>query len=48
MRAARDILRVKAPDLQCDGEMHGDSALSPEIRDRLHRTPRSTAKPTCW
>ena len=36
MREARDILRVKAPDLQCDGEMHGDSALSPEIRDRLH------------
>jgi malate dehydrogenase (oxaloacetate-decarboxylating)(NADP+) len=40
MRAARDILRLKAPDLQCDGEMHGDSALSPEIRDRLH--PDST------
>ncbi|MCE1185918.1 MAG: NADP-dependent malic enzyme, partial [Rhodocyclales bacterium] len=36
MRAARDILRVKAPDLQCDGEMHGDSALDAEIRDRLH------------
>ncbi len=36
MRAARDILVSKAPDLQCDGEMHGDSALSPEIRDRLH------------
>ncbi|HRD35042.1 MAG TPA: NADP-dependent malic enzyme [Rhodocyclaceae bacterium] len=32
MRAARDILRVSAPDLQCDGEMHGDAALSPEIR----------------
>ncbi|WP_334170028.1 NADP-dependent malic enzyme [Zoogloea sp.] len=40
MRAARDILRLKAPDLQCDGEMHGDSALSPEIRERLH--PDST------
>ena len=40
MREARDILRVKAPDLQCDGEMHGDSALSTEIRDRLH--PDST------
>jgi malate dehydrogenase (oxaloacetate-decarboxylating)(NADP+) len=40
MREARDILRVKAPDLQCDGEMHGDSALSHEIRDRLH--PDST------
>jgi malate dehydrogenase (oxaloacetate-decarboxylating)(NADP+) len=40
MRAARDILRDKAPELQCDGEMHGDSALSAEIRDRLH--PDST------
>ncbi len=40
MREARDILRVKAPDLQCDGEMHGDSALSHEIRERLH--PDST------
>ena len=40
MREARDILRVKAPDLQCDGEMHGDSALSAEIRERLH--PDST------
>jgi len=40
MREARDILRVKVPDLQCDGEMHGDSALSAEIRDRLH--PDST------
>ncbi|MBP8266485.1 MAG: NADP-dependent malic enzyme [Zoogloea sp.] len=40
MRAARDILRVQAPDMQCDGEMHGDSALSAEIRDRLH--PDST------
>ena len=40
MREARDILRLQAPDLQCDGEMHGDSALAPEIRDRLH--PDST------
>jgi malate dehydrogenase (oxaloacetate-decarboxylating)(NADP+) len=40
MRAARDILRVTAPDLECDGEMHGDSALSAEIRERVH--PDST------
>jgi malate dehydrogenase (oxaloacetate-decarboxylating)(NADP+) len=40
MREARDILRLKAPDLQCDGEMHGDSALSAEIREHLH--PDST------
>jgi malate dehydrogenase (oxaloacetate-decarboxylating)(NADP+) len=40
MRAARDLLRASAPDLACDGEMHGDSALSPEIRERVH--PGST------
>ena len=40
MRAARDLLRVSQPDLVCDGEMHGDAALAPEIRDRVH--PDST------
>ena len=40
MRAARDILRTIEPDLQCDGEMHGDAALSQHIRDRVH--PDST------
>ncbi len=40
MRAARDLLRVAQPDLQCDGEMHGDAALAPEIRDHVH--PAST------
>ncbi len=40
MRAAREMLRSSEPALICDGEMHGDSALSPEIRARLH--PDST------
>ena len=40
MRAARDVLRVTEPDLVCDGEMHGDAALDPEIRERVH--PDST------
>ncbi len=40
MREARDILRTTAPDLECDGEMHGDAALSPAIRDMMH--PDST------
>ena len=40
MRAARDLLRVTQPDLTCDGEMHGDSALAPDIRERVH--PDST------
>jgi malate dehydrogenase (oxaloacetate-decarboxylating)(NADP+) len=35
MRQARDLLRTLCPQLNMDGEMHGDSALSPEIRQRL-------------
>jgi malate dehydrogenase (oxaloacetate-decarboxylating)(NADP+) len=40
MRAARDILRSTVPDLNVDGEMHGDAALSVDIRDKVH--PDST------
>jgi malate dehydrogenase (oxaloacetate-decarboxylating)(NADP+) len=40
MRAARDLLRAAVPGLECDGEMHGDSALSADIRARAH--PEST------
>lgn len=40
MREAVGILRSKAPDLIMDGEMHADSALDPEIRERFH--PEST------
>jgi malate dehydrogenase (oxaloacetate-decarboxylating)(NADP+) len=34
--AARRIIQERAPDLEVDGEMHGDAALSQEIRDRLY------------
>jgi malate dehydrogenase (oxaloacetate-decarboxylating)(NADP+) len=40
MREAAEILREIAPGLECDGEMHGDSALSPEIRAKAN--PEST------
>jgi malate dehydrogenase (oxaloacetate-decarboxylating)(NADP+) len=40
MRAARELLLAAAPDVVCDGEMHGDSALAAEIRD--HVNPDST------
>ncbi len=40
MRAASDMLRATNPGLECDGEMHGDAALSPEIRAKVN--PDST------
>jgi malate dehydrogenase (oxaloacetate-decarboxylating)(NADP+) len=32
MRAARDLFVQRAPGIQCDGEMHGDAALSESVR----------------
>ncbi len=32
MRAARDLFVQRAPHIECDGEMHGDAALSETIR----------------
>ena len=34
MRQARDLFRAQAPHIPCDGEMHGDSALSAALRGR--------------
>ncbi len=35
VRKARDLLAARAPDLEMDGEMHGDVALSVELRERV-------------
>lgn len=35
MRRALELLRDLAPTLEVEGEMHGDAALSQEIRDRI-------------
>ncbi|HYH42018.1 MAG TPA: NADP-dependent malic enzyme, partial [Burkholderiales bacterium] len=35
MRRAREIIERLAPDLECDGEMQGDMALSESIRNRV-------------
>ncbi len=32
MRVARDVFKQMAPDVECDGEMQGDSALSESVR----------------
>ncbi|SDT92480.1 NADP-dependent malic enzyme [Stappia sp. ES.058] len=42
MRAALQILRDLAPDLEVDGEMHGDSALSLAMRERVMPDSRLT------
>ncbi len=36
MSAARELIAARAPELEMDGEMHGDSALSEEIRSSLY------------
>ncbi|MFD1197152.1 NADP-dependent malic enzyme [Brucella gallinifaecis] len=40
MRRAAAILAEKAPELESDGEMHGDSALSQALRDRVFPNSR--------
>ena len=32
MREARDLFKQRAPGIECDGEMHGDAALSESVR----------------
>ena len=33
MREARDLFVAAHPDIECDGELHGDAALEPRIRN---------------
>jgi malate dehydrogenase (oxaloacetate-decarboxylating)(NADP+) len=40
MRAARDLFAQRMPDVEADGEMHGDAALSDDVRARF--LPNST------
>jgi malate dehydrogenase (oxaloacetate-decarboxylating)(NADP+) len=40
MSAARDILEQRAPQLEVEGEMHGDAALDEELRLRIFPSSR--------
>ena len=42
MRAALELIRAQAPDLEVDGEMHGDCALDESLRLKI--LPSSTLK----
>ncbi|WP_218508254.1 NADP-dependent malic enzyme [Variovorax sp. dw_308] len=42
MRLARDLFSRMAPDVECDGEMNGDAALSDEVRNKA--LPESSLK----
>ncbi|HET7766143.1 MAG TPA: NADP-dependent malic enzyme [Burkholderiales bacterium] len=42
MRSALQLIRARAPDLEIEGEMHGDAALNAELR--LANFPRSRLK----
>ena len=44
MRLARDLFVAAHPEIECDGELHGDAALQPEIRNVY--LPDSTLKGT--
>ncbi|OZI67086.1 NADP-dependent malic enzyme [Bordetella genomosp. 11] len=44
MRAALQLVRERAPEIEIDGEMHGDCALDEELRLRI--LPSSTLKGT--
>ncbi|PZQ18491.1 MAG: NADP-dependent malic enzyme [Rhodanobacter denitrificans] len=40
MRQALGLIRARAPDLEVEGEMHADTALSEEIRERIFPNSR--------
>jgi malate dehydrogenase (oxaloacetate-decarboxylating)(NADP+) len=44
MAAARAIIEARAPGLEVDGEMHGDAALSQDIREKLYPDSRLTGE----
>jgi malate dehydrogenase (oxaloacetate-decarboxylating)(NADP+) len=48
MRDVLAQLSQRAPELEVEGEMHGDAALDEHIRLKAFPNSRSKARPTCW
>jgi malate dehydrogenase (oxaloacetate-decarboxylating)(NADP+) len=44
MRLARELFEKMAPDIECDGEMHGDAALSEDVRRKALPESRLTGE----
>ncbi|MDM0001687.1 NADP-dependent malic enzyme [Variovorax sp. J22P240] len=44
MRLAKELFAKMAPDIECDGEMHGDAALSEEVRRKALPESRLTGE----
>ncbi|MBB6578581.1 malate dehydrogenase (oxaloacetate-decarboxylating)(NADP+) [Comamonas odontotermitis] len=44
MREARDIFVARHPGIECDGELHGDAALDPAIRNSYMESAETTLK----
>ena len=47
MRLARDLFVAAHPEIECDGELHGDAALEPNIRNAYMADSTLTDSPTC-
>ena len=43
LRAARDLFVARHPDIECDGELHGDAALEPKVRNTYLQDSTLTA-----
>ena len=48
MRRALELVRQADPELEIDGEMHGDCALDGALRMRILPSSTLRAMPTCW